>query len=425
MKPAPPKSTVVRCAIYTRKSTDEGLEQSVNSLDAQREAAEAFIASQKHEGCVALSERYDDGGYSGGSMERPGLRRLLAEVDAGRVDVIVVYKVDRLSRSLLDFARIIGRLDEKKVAFVSVTQQFNTSTPMGKLTLNVLMSFAEFERGVISERTRDKMAAARRKGKWTGGPPLLGYDIHPDGGRLLVNDAEAAQVREVFQVYLEAESLSDVVREVTRRGIRTKRWTTRRDQARGGEPFDKGALHRLLRSRLYLGQVDFGGSIYAGEHPAIVDEAVWQQAQRLLARNSRAGGRAVRNKNGAILVGLLHCAACDAPMSHTYSQRGPRRWRYYGCRRKCPSGSLPAREIEAFVVERVRGIGGDPKVLAQLPAEARDAVREFTPVWEVLPPRRQVRLLHLLIERVTYDARTETVSVTYRENGIAIAENAA
>jgi len=195
MKPARPKPRGVRCAIYTRKSTDEGLEQSFNSLDAQREAGEAFVASQKHEGWVVLPERFDDGGYSGGSMERPGLRRLLAEVDAGKVDVIVVYKVDRLSRSLLDFARIIGRLDEQKVAFVSVTQQFNTSTPMGKLTLNVLMSFAEFERGVISERTRDKMSAARRKGKWTGGPPLLGYDIHPDGGRLLGNEAEAAQGR--------------------------------------------------------------------------------------------------------------------------------------------------------------------------------------------------------------------------------------
>jgi len=354
-------------------------------------------------------------------MERPALKRLLADIRAGKVDVVLVYKVDRLSRSLLDFARLMETFDRHRAAFVSVTQAFNSSTSMGKLTLNVLLSFAQFEREVISERTRDKMSAARRKGKWTGGPPLLGYDIHPDGGRLLLNKSEAAQVREIFAVYLEAESLSDAVLEVNRRGIWTKAWTTRRGHARGGEPFEKTALHRVLKSRLYLGQVDFGGTIYPGEHPAIVDPAVWQQAQRLLSRNAKAGGRAARNKYGALLSGLLHCAACDAAMPHTYSQRGTRRWRYYGCKRGCGTGSLPAGEIEAFVVERIRGIGSDPKVLAQLPTDAREAVHEFTPVWEVLPPRQQVRLVHLLVERVAYDARTETVAVTYRPNGVEAA----
>ncbi len=279
----------VRCAIYTRKSTEEGLDQAFNSLDARREAAEAYIASQKHEGWTCLPDRYDDGGFSGGSMDRPALRRLLTDVEAGRIDCILVYKVDRLSRSLLDFARIMATLDQHGVSFVSVTQQFNTTTSMGRLTLNILLSFAQFEREIIAERTRDKMSAARRKGKWFGGTPLLGYDVDPNGGRLLVNEAEAVRVRTIFQLYLEQESLLDTVHELKRRGWAAKSWTTRAGRTRGGKPFTKGTLFALLTNATYTGQVEFRGTVCPGEHAGIVDAAVWERVQRLLRCNYRAG----------------------------------------------------------------------------------------------------------------------------------------
>jgi site-specific DNA recombinase len=232
----------VRCAIYTRKSTEEGLEQEFNTLDSQRESAEAFVKSQAHEGWTCLPNRYDDGGFTGGNLERPALQRLLADVEAGKVDCVVVYKVDRLSRSLLDFARLMETFEAHQVSFVSVTQQFNSATSMGRLVLNVLLSFAQFEREIISERTRDKIAATRRRGKWSGGPPLLGYDIDDRGTRLVVNADEAAQVRAIFALYLEHESLLPVVQELQRRGWTNKRWRTRAGHQSGGRPITKTAL---------------------------------------------------------------------------------------------------------------------------------------------------------------------------------------
>src|SRR6516165_8952951 len=226
---------LVRCAIYTRKSTEEGLEQEFNSLDAQRESAQAFIASQQHEGWVCLPDRYDDGGFTGGNMDRPALRRLLDDIAEGKVDCVIVYKVDRLSRSLLDFARMMETFERHHVSFVSITQQFNSATSMGRLVLNVLLSFAQFEREIISERTRDKIAATRRKGKWSGGRPILGYDVDPRGGRLLVNDDEAVRARGIFALYLEHEALLPVVRELESRGWCNKRWVTRSGKEMGGD----------------------------------------------------------------------------------------------------------------------------------------------------------------------------------------------
>ena len=223
-----------RCAVYTRKSTEDGLEQEFNSLDAQREAGEAFIASQRSEGWECLPQHYDDGGFTGGNMDRPALQRLLADIEAGKVDCVVVYKVDRLSRSLLDFARMMETFEKHHVSFVSVTQQFNTSTSMGRLVLNVLLSFAQFEREIISERTRDKIAAARRKGKWSGGMPLLGYDVDPRGSKLIVNEDEAARVRAIFELYLERQSMIATIEELDCRGWVNKRWTTRKGHERGG-----------------------------------------------------------------------------------------------------------------------------------------------------------------------------------------------
>ncbi|MGB9610557.1 MAG: recombinase family protein, partial [Bryobacteraceae bacterium] len=240
------KAAVVRCAIYTRKSTDEGLDSDFNTLDAQRESAEAYIASQRHEGWVALPQKYDDGGFTGANLERPALQRLLSDIRDGLVNCVVVYKVDRLTRSLLDFARIMEVLDKHGATFVSVTQQFNTTASLGRLTLNILLSFAQFEREMIAERTRDKMSAARRKGKWVGGNPVLGYDVRPEGGALVVNEEEAAQVRAIFALYLELGSLLPVVEELSRRGWTLKRWTTRDGKTAGGKTFTRPRLHQLL-----------------------------------------------------------------------------------------------------------------------------------------------------------------------------------
>jgi site-specific DNA recombinase len=327
----PPASSTVRCAIYTRKSTEEGLDQDFNSLDAQREAAEAYITSQRGEGWEVVPDRYDDGGFSGGNMDRPALTRLLADIEAGRVNAVVVYKVDRLSRSLLDFSKIMEVLDGHRVAFVSVTQQFNTATSMGRLILHVLLSFAQFEREMIAERTRDKMSAARRKGKWVGGTPVLGYDVAPDGGRIVVNEAEAHRVREIFDLYLREQSLVATAEELNRRGWTTKAWTTREGRPRDGSPLDRNNLFRMLANVLYTGRVNHKGTIFPGEHPAIVDPEVWRRTQTLLRHNGRTGGKGVRNKLGALLPELLRSAPCDASPGRTYMvTRGPRDRRRVG-----------------------------------------------------------------------------------------------
>ncbi|UUO05327.1 recombinase family protein [Blastopirellula sp. J2-11] len=277
----PAEPATIRCAIYTRKSTEEGLEQEFNTLDAQREAGEAYIQSQRHENWVCLPDRYDDGGFTGANMDRPALRRLLADIESGKVNCVVVYKVDRLSRSLLDFTRIIETFDRNKVSFVSVTQAFNTASSMGRLVLNVLLSFAQFEREMISERTRDKIAAARRKGKWSGGMPVLGYNVEQT--KLILDDAEARRVREIFEMYLERQSLLDVAKELENRCWRTKRWTTKKDTERGGRRFDKGSLYNLLTNVVYIGKVRYKTEVYEGEHEAIIDPETFAKVQTLAA----------------------------------------------------------------------------------------------------------------------------------------------
>jgi len=372
---------IVRCAIYTRKSTEEGLDQDFNSLDAQREAAEAYIQSQRQEGWEALPDRYDDGGYSGGSMDRPALKRLLAALEARQADCIVVYKVDRLSRSLLDFAKIMELFDRHGVSFVSVTQQFNTSNSLGRLILNVLLSFAQFERELISERTRDKLSAARRKGKWIGGHPVLGYDIDPRGGRLVVNAEEARRVKRIFELYLEYGTLLSVLNELDRRGWRMKRWTTQDGATRGGKPFTKAALHILLTNVVYTGRVNHKGTIYPGEHEAIIDQATWDRVQEKLERNGQTSGAEHRNKCGALLRGLLHCATCGTPMIHNWTARKSKRYRYYVCYaaqqrgwEHCETKSVSAPMIESAVFEAIRTLGSTPEVARETARQAREQV---------------------------------------------------
>ena len=364
--------TTVRCAVYTRKSTEENLDLDFNSLDAQREAAENYIASQKHADWTCLEAHYDDGGFSGGTIDRPAFGRLMADVEAGLIDCIVVYKIDRLSRSLLDFVRIMETLERHKVSLVSVTQQFNTTTSMGRLTLNILLSFAQFEREIISERTRDKIAAARRRGKWTGGAPVLGYDRVRDhrGTRLVVNRAEAQRVRAIYEKYLELGSLLAVVRWLDTQGWRNKRYETAKGKPRGGKDFDKSTLQKLLTNPLYLGKIRYKEETFDGEHAAIVDEDLFGRVQGMLRRNRGSGGRYQRNKHGALLKGLVRCKHCGCAMSHHYASKGQRRYRYYVCLQAqkkgwatCPFPSLPAGELERFVVERIREAIGSEELL--------------------------------------------------------------
>jgi site-specific DNA recombinase len=370
----------VRCAIYSRKSTEEGLDQEFNSIDHQREAGEAYVASQAGEGWVCLPDRYEDGGYTGGNMDRPALKRLLTDIEAGGVDCVVVYKVDRLSRSLLDFARMMEVFEKRRVTFVSVTQQIHTGHSMGRLMLNVLLSFAQFEREIIAERTRDKIAAARRKGKWSGGQPLLGYDVDPNGSKLVVNAAEAARVRAIFELYLQHQALMPVLHELSRRKWTTKQWMTRAGRQRGGRAFTKAGLHKLLTNVTYAGKVRYKSEVHPGEHAGIVEPGVWQKLQVLLQRNGRTGGAMVRNKHGALLKGLLHCGGCGCAMTPSHSKRGGKLYRYYVCTNAqrrgwgaCATKSAPAGAIERVVVEQLRRAGRDPALVA---ATARQAARQ-------------------------------------------------
>jgi site-specific DNA recombinase len=373
-------NNTVRCAVYTRKSTEEGLEQEFNTLDAQRESAEAYVASQKGEGWVCLPEHYDDGGFTGGNMDRPALQRLMADIQAGNIDCVVVYKVDRLSRSLLDFARIMEVFDKRKVAFVSVTQQFNTSTPMGRLVLNVLLSFAQFEREIIGERIRDKIAAQRRKGKWAGGAPVLGYDVDRSNcsPKLVINTEEATRVRKIFNLYLKLGSLLPVVKELAERGWCSKTRQTKTNRHRVGRAFDKSSLYQLLTNPIYIGKIKHKSDLYDGEHEAIVSPEIFRQVQETLHHNGRTGGAAVRNRYGALLKGLLFCGGCGRAMVHTFTGQGRKQYRYYTCtqaiksgRDNCPSGSLPAAQIEKVVVEQVRCIPHDPHLRAEVVQEAQ------------------------------------------------------
>ncbi|MBZ6380100.1 hypothetical protein B5C34_14510 [Pacificimonas flava] len=324
---APPQK---RCALYTRKSSEEGLDQSFNSLDAQREACSAYVLSQAHEGWTALPARYDDGGFSGGSMERPGLRALLADIEAGRIDTVVVYKIDRLTRSLADFARMVELFDKQDVSFVSVTQQFNTTSSMGRLTLNVLLSFAQFEREVTGERIRDKIAASKKKGMWMGGSLPLGYDLPQDDARALaVNEIEAATVRMIFERYLELGSVNALKVSLDEDGILSKRTVTRKGKVIGGKPFSRGALFYLLRNRTYLGKIVHKDEVYDGAHHAIVDQRLFTKVQRQLDRQRRRHGGAGSRRAAALLTGRIFDAESN-PMSPTFSRGASGKlYRYY------------------------------------------------------------------------------------------------
>ncbi|AKF80115.1 resolvase [Myxococcus fulvus 124B02] len=361
-KPTRVPANAKRCVVYTRKSTAAGLELEFNSLDAQRETCVSYV--QRQPGWTLVDERYDDGGFTGANMERPAFQRLLQDVDAGLVDVVVVYKVDRLSRSLLDFAKVMERFNAAGASFVSVTQNFSTADAMGRLTLNMLMSFAEFEREMISERTRDKVAAARRKGKWTGGRVPLGYDVV--NRRLAVNEYEAVVVKEAFELYLRHGTASGVAQLLNERGRQTKRYENRSGHSQGARPWTTQDALRLLRNPLYVGLMSYGSEKHPGEHPAIVDEDDFRRAQAMLD-GRRFGGQSHGRNPDYVLRGLLHCGLCGAAMTPGSSRKGTREYRYYRCttrdkqgRGACLSAPMAAPALEDFVVEQLReaSVGG-------------------------------------------------------------------
>lgn len=403
----PAKVRKLRCAVYTRKSTDEGLEKEFNSLDAQREACEAYIASQRSEGWVLVHDRYDDGGVSGGTLDRPALKRLLADIEAGLVDVVVVYKIDRLSRSLMDFATLVQAFDEHDVTFVSVTQSFNTTTSMGRLTLNILLSFAQYEREIIGERVRDKIAASRARGMWMGGPVPIGYRV--ENRKLVVDEAGAATVRRVFEGFAEIGSATKLLPVLHAEGLRTKT----------GRPFDKGAVYKLLVNRTFLGEVVHKGNCYPGEHCGIVPQELWDRVHAILRESPRGRAAQTRTTAPALLRGLLFGADGRA-MSPVHTRKRGRLYRYYVSQAVLQGGGdelairrLPAGEIEGLVMAQVRALLRQPGVVvgtwhaarAEAPdvteAEVRDALQRLDPLWDQLFPAEQERIVRGLVQRVT------------------------
>ncbi len=505
--PAKTKQQTVRCAVYTRKSVVEGLDQDFNTLDAQREAGEAYIASQKGNGWVCLQDRYDDGGFSGGNVDRPALNRLVGDIKAGLIDVVVVYKVDRLSRSLLDFSRLVEVFDKHGVSFVSVTQPINTSDSTGRLMLNILLSFAQYERELIGDRTSDKMSAARRRGKWTGGMQVLGYDLVD--GKLAVNEDEAPMARAIFNLYLKHRSLQKVITTLNRRGWTTKSWTTRDARFREGKPFSKTTLSRFLSNPVFIGCVSLRGQVYPGEHKGIIRKSTFDKVQSLLNENLTNGPNRSRNKYNHLLKGLIRCGACGTAYVPTVTRKGSTVYRYYVCSgaqkngfKSCPHPSMSAHKLEHLIVQQIRVIGEDSKLQAETMKQVRRATRErrtslgaeektlrssrekvqaettgllkaladgtitgpaisgrlsaleeqaakldqrvseiererlsdgesnfdpndlasalslFDPIWDVLFPAEQARIIELLIRQIEYNGKSGKLAVTFHPTGI-------
>jgi DNA invertase Pin-like site-specific DNA recombinase/AraC-like DNA-binding protein len=411
----------IRCAIYTRKSSEEGLEQSFNSLEAQHEACRAFILSQKHEGWNALNDRYDDGGFSGGSMERPGLEKLLRDVKDHKVDAVVVYKVDRLTRSLLDFAKIIEILDSAGVSFVSVTQQFNTTSSMGRLTLNVLLSFAQFEREITGERIRDKIAASKKKGMWMGGVVPLGYDCVDH--RLIINSAEAGKVRMIFRQYLRLGCVQKLKRYLDGRDIRSKVRTNTAGKIYGGASFSRGALYQLLSNRTYTGKITHRQLAYPGQHPAIVPSKLWDQVAVRLTTNNRARRTATSQSTASLLSGILFDSS-GIRFTPTHSLKGGKRYRYYtsqsvirGSENKPQIGRFPAEDLEHFVRLQIHRLLQAPaKCTVGLVHEPeseliQERARVLASQWMKLEVTKQDEALRRILKRVVVSPTAVAIEI--------------
>lgn len=424
----------MRCAVYTRKSSEEGLDQEYNSIDAQRDAGHAYIASQRAEGWIPVADDYDDPAFSGGNMERPGLKRLMADIEAGKVDVVVIYKIDRLTRSLADFSKMVEVFERQGVSFVSVTQQFNTTTSMGRLMLNVLLSFAQFEREVTGERIRDKIAASKRKGMWMGGVPPLGYDV--ENRRLVPNPQEAKLIRHIFTRFVELGSSTKLVKELKLDGVTSKAWTTQDGKVREGKPIDKGLVYKLLGNRTYLGELRHKEQWYQAEHLPIVEQTVWDSVHAILATNGRSRANATRATTPFLLKGIVfgHDGRALTPWHSTKKTTG-KRYRYYLPMRdlKEHAGAsglprMPAAELESAVLDQLRNILRAPNLLCDLVPQAKKldptldeakvtvAMTRLGLIWDQLFPAEQTRIVKMLIEKVIVSP--SDLEVRLRANGI-------
>src|SRR5438067_2126052 len=432
------RNGTVRCAIYTRKSSEEGLEQEFNSLQAQREVCEAFITSQRHEGWVCLPAGYDDGGFSGATIDCPALQQLLADLMAGRVDIVVVYKIDRLTRSLADFAKIVEILDARGASFVSVTQQFNATTSMGRLTLNVLLSFAQFEREVIGERIRDKIAASKKKGMWMGGVPPLGYQAQDR--KLIIVDSEAEIVRFVFRRYAELGSVRWLRDELEALSIQSRLRTSASGGISGGKPFARGALYLMLQNRVYRGEVVHNQQSYLGEHEPIIDQPLWDAVQAQLAGNAAQRNEGGKTRQPSLLAGILFDGHGNR-MTPSHAVKKGTRYRYYVSRslitkdRTDDSAGLriPAAEIEQLVSDRVHRWLLDPGSIykstsARLPdasIQQRVVARtaEIGKRWPELPVARKRVVLTALIERI--EVSVDQIDISLRPSRLSALLDAA
>jgi site-specific DNA recombinase len=418
----PPNPRKLRCAVYTRKSSEEGLEMEFNSLDAQREACEAYIVSQRGEGWTLVPDRYDDGGVSGGTLERPALKRLLADVEAGRIDIVVVYKVDRLSRSLLGFHKLIEMFERRKTTFVSITQSFNTTDAMGRMHLNIMLTFAQYEREATGERIRDKVAASRKKGIFMGGWAPFGYEVRDR--KLIIQPVDAEQVRSIFKRFVQLKSATLLARELVLAGA-TNRY---------GHLLDKGVLYRLLNNRVYIGDAVHKGTAYPGEHQAIIDRKLWDQTHAILKLSPRKRAARTRAQTPALLKGLLF-GPDGAAMSPTHTRKAGRLYRYYISQSvmkrgtdACPIRQVPAAEIERIVINQIRSLLQTPEIIVQTWRAARKADRdlteshvraallEFEPLWNELFPAEQARIVELLVERV--DLQPDGIDLRLRVEGL-------
>ncbi len=425
---------ILRCAIYTRKSTEEGLDMDYNTLDAQREAGEKYIEAMRGEGWRIIPELYDDGGYSGGNMDRPALKRLMEDIKGGRIDIVVVYKVDRLSRSLADFAKLVEIFDAHDTSFVSVTQHFNTKDSMGRLTLNILLSFAQFEREVTGERIRDKFAASKKKGMWMGGPPPLGYDVADR--KLVTNPTEAKLVYHVFERFIALGSVALLVAELNKDGYTTKSYISRAKKQVGGRNFTINPLMAMLKNRLYVGDVHHKGQYYPGQHKALISHEIFAKAQAIFNENKHEKRqRTWTVKSKALLKGIICCGSCGGAMSPTHTRKKNKHYHYYVANsyRKqmcddCPVNRIPAGEIEAIIVSQMKAIFTSPQMLVEIwrkiragnenysEADLHDSLRRLGSMWDSLFPAEQKRITHLLIDRVV--VRANGIDVEYRANGL-------
>ena len=411
----------LRCAVYTRKSSEEGLEMEFNSLEAQREACEAYIISQKGEGWIPVPDRYDDGGVSGGTLDRPALKRLLIDVEAGRIDIVVVYKVDRLSRSLLGFHKLIEMFERRKTTFVSITQSFNTTDAMGRMHLNIMLTFAQHEREATGERIRDKFAASRKRGMWMGGWAPLGYQVIDR--KLIINEVDAKLVRSIFQRFLKLGSATTLARQLIAENARNKY----------NKLIDKGMLYKMLNNPVYIGVAVHKGICYPGEHVGIIDRKIWDKVQAKFQQNPRKRAGATRAQTPSLLKGIIFDPTGVA-MSPTHTRKNGRLYRYYLSQTVLKRGSgdrsvsrVPAAEIEKIVIDQVRLLLRSPEIIVQTwrsaraslkglsETDVRAALLEFEPLWNELFPAEQARIIQLLVERV--DVGTDGVEIKLRIDG--------